>query len=101
MGQGTGAVAEKPLNDADCAQLRNQARAGLESELATWARLLASANAQQRQVIARTLKHWQQDTDLAGVRDEAALAKLPGAEREAWKSLWAKLDVLLANARKP
>jgi hypothetical protein len=101
VGHDTGAGAEKPLNDADCAKLRNQARAWLESELATWARLLASANAGQRQAIAETLKHWQQDTDLAGVRDEAPLAKLPGAEREAWKSLWAKVDGLLAEARKP
>jgi serine/threonine-protein kinase len=92
---------EKPLTDAERAKLRNQARTWLEAELATWTKLLASANAQQRQAIAETLKHWQQDTDLAGVRDEAELAKLPEVERKAWKSLWAKVETLLAKARTP
>jgi hypothetical protein len=27
--------------------------------------------------VVQTLRHWQQDTDLAGIRDAAALAKLP------------------------
>ncbi len=93
--------AEKPLTDADRANLRNQARAWLEAELATWTKLLGSANAQQRQAIAATLKHWQQDTDLAGVRDEAALDQLPAAERKAWKSFWAKVDALVAKASTP
>ncbi|HVC93087.1 MAG TPA: hypothetical protein VND64_05320 [Pirellulales bacterium] len=33
------------------------------------------------------LRHWRQDSDLAGVRDETALAALPEEEREAWKDL--------------
>jgi serine/threonine-protein kinase len=99
--QEAGDGAEQPLTDADRAKLRGQARTWLEAELKTWANLLETANAQQRPTIAKTLKHWQQDADLAGVRDQAALAKLPAAEREAWKSLWAKVDGLLANARKP
>jgi hypothetical protein len=53
------------------------------------------------QAIAKTLEHWQQDTDLTAVRDEAALAKLPQAEREGWKSLWAKVDALLVKLRTP
>jgi hypothetical protein len=101
VGRETGAGAETPLNDADCAKFRNQARAWLEAELATWANLLGSANAQQRQAIASSLKHWQQDTALAGVRDAAALAKLRRDEREAWKSLWAEVEALLAKARTP
>jgi serine/threonine-protein kinase len=99
--QETSGQAEKPLTDADRAKFRNLARGWLEAELKTWSQLLESAKGDQRQAIASTLKHWQEDTDLAGVRDEAALAKLPGDEREGWKSLWAKVDGLLANARKP
>jgi serine/threonine-protein kinase len=99
--QETSGQAEKPLTDADRAKFRNQARGWLEAELKTWSQLLESAKGDQRQAIAPTLRHWQEDTDLAGVRDEAALAKLPGDEREAWKSLWAKVDGLLAKARKP
>jgi hypothetical protein len=45
------------------------------------------------------LQHWQRDPDLAGLRDEAALAKLPPAEREASRKLWAEADSLLQKAR--
>ncbi len=93
--------AEQPRTEADRSELRNQARTWLEAELAIWAQLLGSADAQQRQAIAYTLKHWQQDTDLAAVRDASALAKLPDDERKAWKSLWAKVDALLTKARTP
>jgi serine/threonine-protein kinase len=82
-------------------KFRSQARAWLEAELAAWTKLLASANREQRRAIAETLRHWQQDTDLASVRDEAALAKLREDERKAWMSLWANVDALLAKARKP
>lgn len=99
VGEDAGGAAAKPLTDADRARLRSQARGWLEAELATWAKLLGAANAKQRQAIAATLKHWQQDTDLASVRDEAALAKLPDDERKGWKELWADADALLARAR--
>ena len=99
--QKIGGGAERPLTGADRAQLRSEARAWLDAELATWTKLLGSASAQQRQAIAATLKHWQQDADLASVRDEAGLAKLPGEEREGWKALWIKVDELLGKARKP
>jgi len=90
-----------PPTDAQRAKRRNQARAWLEAELATWTKLLGSADIQQRQAIAATLRHWRQDTELASVRDEAALAGLPGDERQRWKSLWAKVDELLAKTGKP
>ena len=35
------------------------------------------------------MNHWQQDTDLAGIRDKAALAKLPAEEQKAFTQLWA------------
>jgi hypothetical protein len=36
---------------------------------------------------------------LAGLRDEAALAKLPEDEQEACRALWAEVDALLTKAR--
>jgi len=101
VGEDTGGGAGARLTDADRTKLRNQARIWLEAELAAWSKLLASANAQQRQAIAETLKDWQQDTDFASVREAAALAKLPDDERGRWKSLWAKVNELIARARKP
>jgi serine/threonine-protein kinase len=95
---GVARQAEKPLTDADRAKLRIQARAWLEAELKTWSGLLESAKPEQRQAIALSLMDWQWQTDLAAVRDEAALARLPGDERDAWKALWAKFGALLKRA---
>ena len=46
----------------------------------------------------KVLAHWREDDDLAGVRDADALMKLPDAERDAWRQLWADLDALLPKA---
>ena len=51
-----------------------------------------------RKKVAPTLAHWKADADLAGIRDEAALAKLPEAEREAFRSLWADVEALRKKA---
>ena len=101
VGEDTGGGADTPLTDADRAKLRDQARAWLDAELAAWRKSLESGDAQQRPAIVANLKHWQQDPDLGGVRDQGALAKLPANERDAWKALWANVDALLAKARKP
>jgi hypothetical protein len=90
-----------PLSDAERAQLRDQARGWLEAELAAWNSFLASANREGRQAIAGTLKHWQEDADLAGVRGKAALAELPEVERARWASLWNRASALLARASEP
>jgi hypothetical protein len=52
-----------------------------------------------KELVAKTLTHWKQDTDLAGIRDEQELAKLPEDERKAWQSLWADVDALLKRTR--
>jgi hypothetical protein len=44
------------------------------------------------------LSDWQQDSDLAGIRDKAALAKLPANERAAFTKLWADVAALLEKA---
>jgi eukaryotic-like serine/threonine-protein kinase len=81
------------------AKFRAQARACLEAELSTWTNLLASSSSDLPQTVAKTMEHWRQDTDLAAVRDEAALVQLPVDEREAWKLLWANVDAIMARAR--
>jgi len=43
----------------------------------------------------KKLRHWQEDSDLAGVRDAVALEKLPESERAEWKKLWADVEELL------
>jgi phenylalanine-4-hydroxylase len=72
--------------------------AWLEAELAAWTKLLESANDKQRAAIVQTLRHWQGDTDLAGIRDTEALAALPESERAAWQALWERVDSLMSTS---
>jgi hypothetical protein len=48
-----------------------------------------------KEVVSLRLRRWKADPDLAGVRDEEALATLPGAERRAWRDLWAEVEALI------
>jgi uncharacterized protein (UPF0128 family) len=54
-----------------------------------------SAKAESRAAAQRTLRHWQRDADLAGVRGKEALAALPAGERAEWEKLWAEVADLL------
>jgi hypothetical protein len=49
--------------------------------------------------IHETIQHWQQDTDLASIRDPDAGATLPAEEQEACKQLWADVSPLLKRVR--
>jgi hypothetical protein len=48
-----------------------------------------------RPAVQQALRHWQMDTDLAGIRDPAALTKLPAEECAACERLWADVAALL------
>ena len=65
----------------------------------TWNRLLESGPLRARPDIVRTLGHWRQDADLAGIRDPEGLAKLPEPERREWQTLWAEVDSRLKKAQ--
>ena len=60
-------------------------------------RLLHQARPRRKQHphIRQTPPHRQKDLDLAGIRDPAAVAKLPADEQEACKKLWADVAGLL------
>jgi hypothetical protein len=45
------------------------------------------------------MQHWLDDADFNGVRGPDALAKLPEAEREGWRQLWADVAATLAKAQ--
>ena len=46
-----------------------------------------------------TMRQWQRDADLAGLRDEKDIAKLPADERAALTKFWAEVDRLAKQAR--
>jgi len=56
---------------------------------------------QARAAVMQTLQRWKADTDLAGIREESALAKLPEDERKACRALWAEVEVVLKKAQSP
>jgi Ca-activated chloride channel family protein len=94
-----GASKDKPAADEIAGRkLREQAMNLLNAELDAWAKLLESADPEQLQTIVQTLEHWRADIDLASVRDEQELAKLPECERKEWNILWARVKTLLAKA---
>ncbi len=95
---GCGKGSDEPTpDDASKVKLRRQALDWLDAELAAWSKILESGPPQARPIVAWTLKHWQADSDLAGLRDAAALAKLPQEERAACKRLWGEVDGLLVK----
>jgi serine/threonine protein kinase/Flp pilus assembly protein TadD len=93
-GQGQDAA---QLDDAERARLRQQALDWLRADLAAWGQLLKKEPAKTRAAVQQTLRHWQQDTDFAGVRGDA-LAKLPEAERQTWQQLWVDIEQTLMKA---
>jgi hypothetical protein len=66
--------------------------------LLLWTEQLKASQARARAQALATLRHWQSDPVLAGLRDEAALAKLPENEKPAWRRLWAEVDQLVHKA---
>jgi tetratricopeptide (TPR) repeat protein len=97
---GHGADAAK-LEDAAKAILRRQALDWLKADLTTCGKLLSSGPPQVRPSLVQTLRHWQQDSDLAGLRDTAALKELPAEERAACERLWVDVAALLKKAETP
>jgi Flp pilus assembly protein TadD len=83
-----------PLPMEGSKALRARALGWLRAELDAWAKVAESDRPQAKATVVGILQHWQKDTDLAPVRDPAALAKLPEAERREWEALWADVDAL-------
>jgi tetratricopeptide (TPR) repeat protein len=93
-GQGTDAG---ELEDQERSRLRRQALDWLRADLSLWAKQEAGDSA-QRQAVQKKMRRWQQDSDLASVRDKERLARLATEERLAWEKLWADVAALLRQA---
>jgi tetratricopeptide (TPR) repeat protein len=89
---------DPPASGDEKTKLRYQALEWLTAELGAWEKVLATAGNEQRGSVVKTLEHWQQDTELVGIRIDAELAKLPGPERATFRKLWADVDALLKKA---
>jgi serine/threonine-protein kinase len=91
-GQGEDAA---KLDATERGRLRRQALDCLRADLTLRIRQLQGGTATDRAAVRQALRHWQQDNDLAGIRDQVALAKLPAEERATFAKLWADVAALL------
>jgi Flp pilus assembly protein TadD len=99
-GSGLGKDADT-LDDKDRPRLRKQALDWLRADLVLWTKQGDSPKVEDRAMVVQVLKHWQEDPDLAGVRDKSALEMLPEAERQQWQKLWADVEALRQQASDP
>jgi hypothetical protein len=86
------------LDARERGRLRQRALDWLRADLAAWGKAVSEDVAPAKALAQQRLRHWQQDSDLASVRDSAALARLPREERAAWERLWAEAAALLQKA---
>src|SRR5262249_35760213 len=80
------------LDERQRAGLRNRALDWLTAEQSAWAERHRRGQPGDRTAAATALRSWQENEDLAGVRGEQALSRLPADERRDWQALWAKVS---------
>ena len=91
----------------DAAQLDDTERTRLRGQALDWLRPTwpcapskwKPANLPTVPLCEKTLRHWQQDTDLAGHPRRRPLAKLPRTDRKAFTQLWDDVAKLLKKAQ--
>lgn len=71
------------------------------TRLTAWTTLVESGPPDTNAFIVQTLRHWQQDSDLAGIRDVTELARLTGEEQGSFNLLWEGVAALLQKASIP
>ena len=84
-----------PAAEAARARFRDQARGLLGAEVAAQAQRLSSGSAAEAAAARQVLEGLRGLPVLAGVRDPAALAELPEAERWGWEAFWEGVEGLL------
>jgi hypothetical protein len=92
-----GGEAVPPAAEAARARLRQQAWALLRAEVATQAQRLSSASPAEATAARQVLEVLRGLPVLAGVRNPAALASLPEAERQTWQAFWQEVEGLLRS----
>jgi tetratricopeptide (TPR) repeat protein/serine/threonine protein kinase len=94
QGQDLGQVKEE-----ERARCRKQALGWLLADLAASKKQLQQGRPENLTLVQKRLQSWQDDIDLRGIRDAAALARLPADEQETCKKLWADVASVLRDAR--
>src|SRR5262249_9298966 len=82
------------LADLRRADLRKQALAWLTADYEAWAERHRAGKPGDQTAAATAVRSWVQEEDLAGVRDEQALAGIHHDERREWQAFWGKVATL-------
>jgi serine/threonine-protein kinase len=93
-GCGRGDDANKP-DDKERTRLRRLALTWLRDDLEGSSKLADDDKPRSLAQVQQAMQRFRGDPGLAGVRDKAALDKLPNDERQDWQKLWADIDALL------
>jgi tetratricopeptide (TPR) repeat protein len=72
-----------------------QALEWLRADLRAAREMLTTGKPLERVLVRKGLRDWPGDRDLAGLRDPAAVARLPSDQQEASKQIWAEVEALL------
>jgi tetratricopeptide (TPR) repeat protein len=97
---GTGAGEDAPPQ-ADRVAFRQQALDWLRTELDSFRKSFEANPTASQAAVAKAMKRWLADADLASVREPAAIEQLPAAEQSAWNQIWGDVRKLLADAAAP
>jgi tetratricopeptide (TPR) repeat protein len=90
---GTGQGIDAPPQAGRVA-IRKQALDWLTDGLATWKAFADGDPSKHGEVANKRMTHWLGDPDLAGVREDQWLDKLPADERDEWRKLWSEVRSL-------
>ena len=86
------------LDESAKTRWRHQALEWLKVDLVHWVKKTKNGDPEAKALTLETLQRWKSDRDLAGVRDEPELAKLPEPERKEWRAFWSEVATLLKTA---
>jgi tetratricopeptide (TPR) repeat protein/predicted Ser/Thr protein kinase len=89
------------LSEAERTHWRKKALEWLHADLLSWSKTLDNSSLADRDLVKRMLTLWQDDPDLAGLREPSALDKLSGDEREQCLALWDEVGAVHNRARHP
>jgi serine/threonine-protein kinase len=88
------------LDKLERARWRARAKEWLRADLAAWRKALEADPTGTRDLLRQRLAGWRTNPDLACVREETELEKLPTDEHKDWRALWDEVEELLTRAQK-
>jgi serine/threonine-protein kinase len=99
VGSGRG-VDAGTLGEPERKRWRQQARTWLREDLTIWMGELKRDFNEAHDRVGKALTEWQNDPELAGIRDAIELEQLSAEEKQDCKDLWAKVKAVLDSTGK-